>query len=99
MYYARHKDLVAVEEAAIFWDVTPCSFVTNISEETVTSPFKVQGKIFLPEDRSKWLLHNTSNSPSDKASHPRRRQSSRAYDHGTSLKLISLSDRPQYKIN
>jgi hypothetical protein len=38
MYYARYEDLMAVEKAAVFWDVTPCSLLPTMQRNLLPHP-------------------------------------------------------------
>jgi hypothetical protein len=44
MYYARYKDLMAVEEAAIFWNVTPRSLLPTFWRKLLPHPSRYRVK-------------------------------------------------------
>jgi hypothetical protein len=74
MYYARYENLMAVEEAAIFWDVIPSSPLPTFWRKLLPHPsrYRVKSSSCLKKEASGY---STSNCPPDKASHPRRQQS------------------------
>jgi len=44
MYYARYEYLMAVEEDAIFWDVTPCSLLPTFWRKLLPHPSRYRVK-------------------------------------------------------